>query len=78
MDSLADDFKTALTLKVPTSSISAHFSSDSDHKSDSSSVGDCFGSHGGSEGRCHAVPKISIGFLDSAQTTTSQGSMSST
>ena len=77
MDSLADDFRTAMTLKVPTTSISAHFSSDSDHKSDSSSVGDRFGSQGGSEGRKHAVPKISIGFLDSDQTATSQSSRSS-
>ena len=50
MDSLADDFKTALTLKVPTS-ISEHFSDDEPVGSDSSSVGDCFGSQGGSEGR---------------------------
>ena len=77
MDSLAQDFKTALTLQVPTTSISEHFSDSDMAGSDSSSVGDCFASQGGSEGRMHAVPKISVGFFDSDQTATSLSSRSS-
>ena len=77
MDSLANDFRTALTLKVPTTSISEHFSDSEGVGSDSSSVGDCFASQGGSEGRQHGVPKISVGFFDSDQTATSLSSRSS-